>query len=77
MHHLPLHFSQLLHYPAYKEHEVKALWEFLQESGRKLDVIGVMGPLDPSLSNEAVDLIGKKMHNQGSWSYQSVAFVVL
>lgn len=28
-----------------RDHEVKAMWEWLQRTGRKLEVIGMMGPL--------------------------------
>lgn len=36
---------QLVNYPAYRDHEVKAMWEWLRRTGRKLEVIGMMGPL--------------------------------
>ena len=66
----------MLHYPEYKEHEVKALWEFLESTGRKVEVVGVMGPISPQKPREAVDL-GVTVHSQTSWEYQSVAFIVL
>jgi len=69
-------FLQLLHYPEYREHEVKALWEFLESTGRKVEVVGVMGPVSPEKPTEAVDL-DLNTHTQMSWPYQSVAFVVL
>jgi hypothetical protein len=69
-------FDELLHYPEYREHEVKALWEFLESTGRKVEVIGVMGPMSPQRVDEAVDL-DVSVHTQMSWEYQSVAFVVL
>lgn len=37
--------TQLVNYPAYRDHEVKAMWEWLRRTGRKLEVIGMMGPL--------------------------------
>jgi hypothetical protein len=37
--------AQLVNYPAYRDHEVKAMWEWLRRTGRKLEVIGMMGPL--------------------------------
>ena len=67
---------QLLHYADYKLHEVKALWEYLQSSGRKLEVIGIKGPLSAEKQEEAVDL-NVTVHTQASWEYQSVAFIVL
>ena len=67
---------QLLHYQGYKKHEVIALWEYLQSSGRQLSVIGVKGPISQMQPLEAVDL-NVEVHNQASWEYQSVAFLVL
>ena len=40
---------QLVNYPAYRDHEVKAMWEWLRRTGRKLEVIGIMGPLQQVL----------------------------
>lgn len=68
---------QLLHYPEYKDHEVKALWEYIEASKRRLQVIGVMGPMHPSIPDQAVDLTGAQFHTQNSWMYQSVAFVLI
>jgi hypothetical protein len=34
-------FDELIGYPAYRQHEVKALWEWLQHSGRKVRPIGI------------------------------------
>lgn len=70
-------FDELLHYAEYKQHEVKALWEYLQSSGRQVSVVGVMGPMSPHHDAEAVDLSGYEAHQQESWMYQSVAFIVL
>ena len=36
---------QLVNYPAYREHELLALWEWLGQSHRRLEVIGIFGPL--------------------------------
>ena len=41
--------AQLVNYPAYRDHEVKAMWEWLRRTGRKLEVIGMMGPLQQVL----------------------------
>ena len=61
-----------LHYPKYREHEVKALWEWLKYSGRRLQVVGIMGPLPGK--QEAVDL---EPQGDLGWLRQSVAFIVL
>lgn len=31
-------FDDLINYPGYREHEILALWEWLEETGRKLEV---------------------------------------
>lgn len=31
-------FDDLINYPDYRDHEIKALWEWLEETGRKLEV---------------------------------------
>lgn len=36
-------FDDLINYPAYREHEARALWEWLVASGRRLRVIGALG----------------------------------
>lgn len=64
---------QLLHYPAYKEHEVKALWEFLQASGRQLEVVGIMGGF---AADQAV-VLEPGPDSQGRYMHQGVAFLVL
>lgn len=69
----------MLHYSGYIEGEVKALWEFLEISGRKLEVIGILGPISPENPTEAVDL-GLEVHyevEEKDWKQQSVAFIVL
>ncbi len=65
-------FDELFNYGGYKENEVKALYEWLKASQRKVQVIGMLGPLDGRTT--AVDL------NTGEdlgWVHQSAAFKVL
>lgn len=38
-------FDDLVNYPAYRDHEVKALWEWVASTGLHLRVIGAKGPL--------------------------------
>lgn len=65
-------FDDLINYPDYRDHEILALWEWLQATGRKLEVVGVKGPLpDKAYSmemNPPMDM---------GWHHQSVAFIVL
>ena len=37
--------AQLVNYPAYRHHELLALWQWLGQSRRQLEVIGIYGPL--------------------------------
>ena len=46
---------QLLNYDVYKQHEVKAFWEYLQLTGRRVSVVGKKGPLRADLPAVAVD----------------------
>jgi hypothetical protein len=64
-------FDDLFNYPEFASHEVKALWEYLRFSGKKLQVLGKMGPV-PS-SEESVALKPDDLH----WALQSAAFIVL
>ena len=34
-------FDDLVNYPNYRDHEILALWEWLQATGRKLEVRGM------------------------------------
>lgn len=65
-------FDDLINYPGYREHEILALWEWLETTGRKLEVIGVKGPLQDQ--TYAMDL--NPPRDMG-WHHQSVAFIVL
>lgn len=64
--------TQLVNYPEYRGHEIKALWEWMGRTGRKLEVLGLVGPLtgrsDAFELNPPIDL---------GWANQSVAFRVL
>ena len=69
-------FDELVNYPGWREHEAKALWEFLGATGQRVAVVGVKGPLGGRgpMRNEAVDPEPEKdVH----WSQQSAAFVLL
>lgn len=65
-------FDDLVNYPGYREHEILALWEWLETTGRKLEVIGVKGPLQDK--NYAMEM--NPPMDMG-WHHQSVAFIVL
>lgn len=63
-------FDELVNYPAYREHEVKALWEWLSRSRRSLEVIGISGPLvkppyPPALANPKPFLCHPKHQSGG------------
>lgn len=53
----------------FKEHEIKAFFEYLEYSGTKVLPIGIWGPLPDR--TDAVDLVG----SQHMWR-QSAAFVI-
>ncbi len=38
-------FDDLINYPDYRDHEIKALWEWLDSTGRKVEVSYVIFPL--------------------------------
>lgn len=54
-------------------HELKALWEWLGASKRKLQVIGMLGPL----ANDASHSIDLNPTEDRGWMNQSVAFVIM
>lgn len=70
-------FDDLVNYPDYREHEIRALWEWLQASKRQVEVIGVKGPL-PSVDgmNKTHAMEINPPFDLG-WHHQSVAFIVL
>lgn len=41
-------FDELVNYPGYQDHELKAFYEFLVENGRQAQWLGVPCPIDPS-----------------------------
>ena len=69
-------FDDLINYAAYKEHEVKALWEWLASTGLHVRVIGVKGPLSGAAGagGAAMELEPTTRHPHHQ---QSVAFVVV
>ena len=56
----------------YKEHEVKAFWDFLQETDSKVVPLGIYGPLKES--KEAIDL--EWSGEPAPHASQSAAFVI-
>ena len=40
-------FDDLINYPDYRDHEIKALWEWLDSTGRKVEVSNVNAPPEP------------------------------
>jgi hypothetical protein len=46
-------FDELINYPNFRDHEVKALWEWSLSSGRRVKPIAVMAPFQ---GEQAVDL---------------------
>ena len=66
-------FDELVNYNTYREHEVKALFEWLLVSGAKIATIGMKGPI-PGLPYAFDKDIQVKEHPQ---HHQSAAFVVV
>ena len=64
--------AQLVNYPDYRQHEIKALWEWLGRSRRTLEVIGIFGPLSDRV--DAVELY--PLADLGGVK-QSAAFIAL
>jgi hypothetical protein len=71
----------------HRDHELKALWEWLQATQRKLAVLGILGPLPPEEVKTKADGVVHEVprtdavelnpeHDMG-WYHQSVAFMVL
>ena len=40
-------FVDLINYPDYRDHEIKALWEWLDSTGRKVEVSNAIAPPEP------------------------------
>lgn len=66
-------FDELVNYKLYREHEVKAFWEWLQVSGAKVATIGVKGPIDGYGFGMELE-VSVKEH---PWWAQSAAFLVV
>ena len=64
--------TQLVNYPDYRNHEIKALFEWLGRTRRELEVFGIRGPLDGK--DYAVELAPS--HDLGGYQ-QSVGFIVI
>ena len=69
-------FDDLINYAAYRDHEVKALWEWLASTGLHVRVVGVKGPLPGAAGagGAAMELDPTTRHPHHQ---QSVAFVVV
>ena len=62
-----------VNYKAYREHEAKAFFEWLQVSGAKVATIGMLGPLPGQSHGMDLDLTVL----EHPWEHQSAAFVVI
>jgi hypothetical protein len=65
-------FDELINYPRYAEHEIKALWEWLASSGMRVRVIGGFGPLKGA--SHTMDMTPVVEHGS---PYMSVALLVV
>ena len=45
-------FDELFNYPTYELHELKALLEYVNERGCRIEWIGKQGPVDPSPTSD-------------------------
>jgi hypothetical protein len=66
-------FDELINYPRFAEHEVKALWEWLVSSGLRVRVIGGFGPLEGV--SHTMDMAPVVEH--GKLPYMNVALLVV
>ncbi len=65
-----------LNYPGCQHHEIKALWEWLGDSRRTLEVIGIFGPLPKRV--DAVELYPEADFGDSAGGFkQTAAFTVL
>lgn len=66
-------FDELVNYKLYKEHEVKAFWEWLNATKAKVATIGMKGPIQGQAHAMDIDLAVREhpQHQQGA------AFVVV
>ena len=63
-------FMLQINYQYFKDHEMKALWEWLQSSGSKLLPIGVKGPLPGKAYAVELDT-GSLAGDAADWKQQS------
>ena len=66
-------FDEIINYKLYREHEVKAFWEWLLVCGAKVAPIGVEGPIANTQIAMELDVSVKEHH----WAVQSAAFLVV
>ena len=53
-------FDDLVNYPAYRDHEARALWEWVASTGLHLRVIGAKGPLPAREGGEEAAAAGRE-----------------
>lgn len=58
----------------FRDHELKAMWEWLTATGTSLLPIGIKGPLPGK--NVAVELDWSTGEGAAEWHHQSAAFVI-
>eukprot|EP00884_Botryococcus_braunii_P009238 jgi/Botrbrau1/18315/Bobra.0179s0043.1 len=67
-------FDELINYKGYRNHEMKALWEWLAVTGLHVHALAVMAPSKPIANGEAMVL---NPPDDLGWLSQSVAFLVV
>ena len=69
-------FDDLINYAAYRDHEAKALWEWLASTGLHVRVVGVKGPL-PGAAGAGGSAMELEPSTRHPHHQQSVAFLVV
>lgn len=65
-------FDDLINYPDYRDHEIKALWEWLDSTGRKVEVSCVISP--PELRNPASSTVVASLLSHQLMCYVCISF---
>lgn len=68
-------FDDLVNYQYFKDHELKAMWEWVTATGTKLLPIGMLGPLPNKQHAVELDWAGTS-DGAADWHRQSAAFVI-
>merc|ERR1719436_2190094 len=58
-------FDELVGYPEYQQHEMKAFFEMLQKTGRKAKVVGYSGPSILESPDEIRDFLAREGERKG------------